>query len=900
MGVPEKNGDEITKTNGFSANLSNRTFFRVGKYMIVRLLAVSLTIVIGVFIVVTIANQGGQIDRQVGNKIDVQTRREFMFSNQTEENRAALDQLIQEREEEAGLNLPFLPRHLRWTFNALTLDWGYVLYSQYSSVYWMQHDLTETKDIVLDRFPNTLLLVGAADLIIFIFGIPLALSLSRKHGVFVDRFFSMLAPLSSIPSWVFGILLVLIFAFQLRYLPFGGMFDTVPPDNKLFYIPIVLKHMILPVAAILLSLLFSLVYTWRTYFLIYSDEDYVELAKAKGLSSTQIGRKHILGPSSPFIITTFSLTLVGFWQMTTALEVVFEWPGIGQLYIDSLPHFWGEVMFPGELVLSIAIVVIFAYLLGLMVLVLDLVYAWLDPRVRITTEGISVPRSTREPFLRRFGTRKGSVTASLHSPGFNPHRRSFSPSNISAGFKNFAQRTPDVLRSIYKIFRELMNYPSATISMVIIFILILGSIYALVALPYAEIGSRWYTDSLQGNAYVPKFAQPEWMNYFRDGDLLSTIIQNSQDGTAQKTVEWAPDGMGKVLITYQFDYDYEQIPDEIYLNFDTEFVEKRPFVVMTWVTPDQREIEMKALSIEADKRVDLIDYLPNISRSGDYFNMVDSRDDDAEKGILFADPESGTLDPVPGTYELRIDSRLFEEGSDIDAELVLLGQVYGVAGTDYMRRDLFVPLMWGMPFALVIGLLGAIVTTIVAMFVAAAGVWYGGWADGAVQRITEVNMIFPILAIGVLFYAFFNVSLWIIIAAIILLNIFGSPTKAFRAAFIQIKQAPYMEAAQTYGASNWRLIWKYMVPRIIPVMIPQLIALIPAFVFLEATLGLFNIHSTLPTWGRVIYEALNYGVVYGSRYWVLQPIMLLLLTGFAFAFLGYALDKILNPRLKGV
>jgi len=217
-----------------------------------------------------------------------------------------------------------------------------------------------------------------------------------------------------------------------------------------------------------------------------------------------------------------------------------------------------------------------------------------------------------------------------------------------------------------------------------------------------------------------------------------------------------------------------------------------------------------------------------------------------------------------------------------------------------MRRDLFVPLILGMPFALIIGLLGAIVTTIVAMFVAAAGVWYGGWADGAVQRITEVNMIFPILAIGVLFYAFFNVSLWVIIAAIILLNIFGSPTKAFRAAFIQIKQAPYMEAAQTYGASNWRLIWKYMVPRIIPVMIPQLIALIPAFVFLEATLGMFNIHSTLPTWGRVIYEALNYGVSYGSRYWVLQPIMLLLLTGFAFAFLGYALDKILNPRLKGV
>ena len=109
-----------------------------------------------------------------------------------------------------------------------------------------------------------------------------------------------------------------------------------------------------------------------------------------------------------------------------------------------------------------------------------------------------------------------------------------------------------------------------------------------------------------------------------------------------------------------------------------------------------------------------------------------------------------------------------------------------------------------------------------------------------------------------------------------------------------------MEAAQAYGASNWRLIRHYMMPRIFPVMIPQLITLIPAFVFLEATLGMFNIHSNLPTWGRVIYEALRYGVSYGSRFWVLQPIALLLLTGFAFAFLGFALDKILNPRLKGM
>jgi len=87
------------------------------------------------------------------------------------------------------------------------------------------------------------------------------------------------------------------------------------------------------------------------------------------------------------------------------------------------------------------------------------------------------------------------------------------------------------------------------------------------------------------------------------------------------------------------------------------------------------------------------------------------------------------------------------------------------------------------------------------------------------------------------------------------------------------------------------------VPRILPVLIPQLVAMVPSFIFLEATLGLFNIKSIYPTWGRIIYEGLARGGLYGSPFWVLEPIFLLLLTGFAFAMLGSALERILNPRI---
>jgi len=871
--------------------------------MLVRLISISVTIVVGVFFVVMIANKSGQIEQIIRNEIELSVLREVGFLNAVER-QAELQQLIAEKEDQAGLNLPYLPRHVRWTWKALTLQWGEVLYLNFSGIYNSGEKILEARDIVLDRFPNTLMLVGAAYLLIFIMGIPLALSLSRKHGNWLDRLFSFLAPISSVPSWVLGILLLFIFALELQILPYGGMFGAIPSERFIDYIPIILKHMILPVSAILLSLIFYLVYSWRTYFLIYSQEDYVELAKAKGLSQSVIEKKYILKPSAPFIITSFSLTLVGFWQMTTALEVVFNWPGIGQMYIDSLPHFWGESMFPGDLILSIAIVVIFAYLLAIIVLMLDMSYVILDPRIRIGNEGVIVtPRATRHRFHLPLLRRKSNLSAS-HDPENRSARSGISLDVIQSYLTTFLRNIKGGLSRFWSVIKELVHYRSAAFGLAFIFVLIVGSIYALVALPYSQIGDQWYTDSVGGDLYVPKLAQPTWFNIFRKGERLSVVRINSKENLDLKTVQPASGDVSNISMTFTIDYPYTEPPEEVLINFDTEYDEKRPFVVMTWVTPDKREIELKALSIEADKRVNIVDYIPQkyLRRATTAYTGTTNMDKDINEAglnLLFANPEATQPATMQGTYELRIDVRMFEDGSDLDAELVMLGQVYGLAGTDYMRRDLLVPLLWGMPFALIIGLLGATLTTIIAMIIAAAGVWYGGWLDNLIQRVTEANMIIPVLAVSVLFYALFQVSLWTVLAIIIVLSIFGSPTKTFRAAFIQVKEAPYIEAAQAYGASNWRIIRVYLIPRIIPVLIPQLVSLVPAFVFLEATLGMFNIRSTLPTWGRIIFEGLRYGLSFGSRYWVLQPILLLLLTGFAFAMVGFALDRVLNPRLKG-
>jgi peptide/nickel transport system permease protein len=254
---------------------------------------------------------------------------------------------------------------------------------------------------------------------------------------------------------------------------------------------------------------------------------------------------------------------------------------------------------------------------------------------------------------------------------------------------------------------------------------------------------------------------------------------------------------------------------------------------------------------------------------------------------------------LPGTYELRINGLVFEDDADLDAEVVVYGQVHGLAGTDHRRRDLMVALLWGIPVALAIGVLGAVCSSLASMVIAGGGVWFGGWVDNLVQRISEVNIILPVLPIAIMAYFLYGKSVWLVVGIIILFSIFGAAIKNYRAAFLQVKDSAYVEAACAYGAGNGRIVFRYLTPRILPMLIPQLVIMVPGFVFLEATLAILGVgDAVLPTWGKVIHEALTNGALAGHYYWILEPIALLMLTGLAFAMLGSSLDRVFNPRLR--
>jgi peptide/nickel transport system permease protein len=436
--------------------------------------------------------------------------------------------------------------------------------------------------------------------------------------------------------------------------------------------------------------------------------------------------------------------------------------------------------------------------------------------------------------------------------------------------------------------REISKYPSAVGGALIILFLVGLSIYTMITIPYQEAIRLW-----RGGQEVwyhnPPTVPPVWINYFRRDKLPETFTLLSED--AEKTIKETVDGR-EINIALPFDYSFDSFPQELTLYFKSQFSEKPPHVSITLKTPDGRDLRIADFSVDHTQT---------------YIFSQDTRLTRRLKGLIpregiFLNPDSASKTPIQGQYILNLKVLTFEKDADVNAEFVVYGQVAGWAGTDHQRRDIGVALLWGTPIALSFGLLAALGTTVTTMFIAAVGVWYAGWVDSIIQRITEINLVLPFLSILIMVGVFYSRSIWVILGVTILLGIFGGSIITYRSVFLQVKESPYVEAARAYGAGDMRIILFYLIPRVVPLLIPQLVTLIPTYVFLEASLAVLGLGDPiLPTWGKVITDAIANGALFQNQYyWVLEPAFLLMLTGLAFAMLGFVLDRIFNPKLRGL
>mgnify|MGYP001170659074 CR=1 FL=1 len=230
-------------------------------------------------------------------------------------------------------------------------------------------------DLVLERLPYTMLLITTASVITAVVGLWVGVKLATQVGKPIDRVISYFSAVSyAMPAWWAGILMILIFAFELRLLPAGGLYSTPPPEGGLLRFLDLLWHSVLPVVTLVLVSLGAWIYTVRTMVLNTAQEFFVTVARAKGLPETRVMRRYIMRVAAPPIVTNVVLGLAGSLGGAILTETVFNWPGMGRLYYDA-------VLAADENVL-VALTFMFTLIYVTARFLLDVAYLVIDPRIR--------------------------------------------------------------------------------------------------------------------------------------------------------------------------------------------------------------------------------------------------------------------------------------------------------------------------------------------------------------------------------------------------------------------------------------------------------------------------------------------------------------------------------------
>jgi len=329
-----------------------------------------------VTLLLTIALVGSNMDIILKQGIVYQVRTEITENTAIADSFASIEEFenyvqeqIDQRTKALGLDTPwYTPQRMGFTmYKLLILDFGHATFLTSDS------GSSAVSDILLEKIPRTVLLFTTATIIISIIGILLGAFSGSKVGSVTDRVTSMFAVISSsFPVWWIGMLMIFLFAFTYQIFPARAT-PTLPLTDP-GYIGALLYHMTLPLITIVLIGFGSWAYLVRNFMVGTMQEDFIIAKKTIGIEKKKIIYKHALKNAAPPIITILALSLSGSLGGAIITEAVFDWPGMGRLYFEAI-----SVM---DLPVIIGATYVLTVLFLISIFVADLLYGYLDPRVK--------------------------------------------------------------------------------------------------------------------------------------------------------------------------------------------------------------------------------------------------------------------------------------------------------------------------------------------------------------------------------------------------------------------------------------------------------------------------------------------------------------------------------------
>ena len=445
-----------------------------------------------------------------------------------------------------------------------------------------------------------------------------------------------------------------------------------------------------------------------------------------------------------------------------------------------------------------------------------------------------------------------------------------------------------------EIKREFVKSKIGLIGIGILASLIILSMIAVITIPI-DTFKQWNNPGSWIS--YPKTSVPVWVNYFTTEKIPEHLIMD------KPTVITKEDVISLASHQFGIQYHYDDFPSDFIYEFNVEYSGSQ-LLQISVIRPDQSQILLLSRSLpHSDTKVVHHERIFSADNSIKkniqiYFSEMEFYNQNtASEDMIFADRDGKVL---KGDYIFLVNIYgIDKKVSIIDSKLILGGKAYGMMGTDELRRDLAVGLLWGTPLALFIGIAVAVGSVIAGLIYGVYSGFKGKKTDEAMMRFNDVIYALPALPFLIILAVTISNSIFLLVGFLMIFGWVGI-AKVSRSMALQIKTRQYVEASQMMGQKNSKIVFKHIIPQLLPYAFASIAISVPAAITTEAGISFLGLGDpTFPTWGQILHDANTYGAAArGLWWWIAPPGIMIAITGLAFVFIGNALDAIVNPKLK--
>ncbi|HXX06283.1 MAG TPA: ABC transporter permease [Candidatus Bathyarchaeia archaeon] len=445
-----------------------------------------------------------------------------------------------------------------------------------------------------------------------------------------------------------------------------------------------------------------------------------------------------------------------------------------------------------------------------------------------------------------------------------------------------------------EIWREFSQNNIGIIGIGILIALFCLSMIAFITIP-ATTFKEW-NDPVNWLSY-PKSALPSWVNFFLMEKIPEHLILNPE--TSNQKYE----NVSVVTSLFSTDYEYDSFPNDFIYQYVTNY-SGSPLVQLSVTRPDGIEIKLISTSIPISKT------------NAEFSGMLFSTDNSVKKNLqneinfqfqtdalysqnlVFSQIDENKV--LKGHYLFK--ATFYDVNGNLSLEqskFILGGKVFGLMGTDELRRDLAVGILWGTPLALFIGITVSIGSVVIGLLYGVFAGFKGKKTDEAMMRFNDVIYAMPALPLLIILAVTIGNSIFLIVGFLVIFGWVGT-AKVSRSMAMQIKTLQYVEASKLMGQKDIKIIFKHVIPQLLPYAFASIAISVPSAITTEAGLSFLGLGDhTFPTWGQILHDASVYGAAErGMWWWILPPGIMIAITGLAFVFMGHAMDRIVNPKLR--